>query len=63
MGCWLSWQLLRQNGRLLLRLDELDRGLDALESGEEEQAAGLPLGGDAPDFELPDLAGETRTLE
>ena len=27
-GCWLGWQLLRQNGRLLLRIEELERRLD-----------------------------------
>jgi len=31
---WLCWQLLRQNGRMLLRLDELEKRLDALEFGE-----------------------------
>src|SRR6266545_6225535 len=30
-GCWLGWQLLRQNGRILLRLDELEKRLDELE--------------------------------
>ena len=33
-GCWLGWQLLRQNGRILLRLDELEQRLDELEFGE-----------------------------
>jgi peroxiredoxin len=61
-GCWLGWQLLRQNGRILLRLDELEKRLDELEFGEDEQRAGLPLGTEAPEFELADLAGETRTL-
>jgi peroxiredoxin len=31
--CWLGWQLLRQNGRMLLRLDELEKRLDELEFG------------------------------
>jgi peroxiredoxin len=31
--CWLGWQLLRQNGRVLLRLDELEKRLDELEFG------------------------------
>jgi peroxiredoxin len=30
VGCWFSWQLLRQNGRMLLRLEELERWLDEL---------------------------------
>jgi peroxiredoxin len=38
-GCWLGWQLLRQNGRMLLRLDELERRLDEWEFGERDQQA------------------------
>ncbi len=33
---WLGWQLLRQNGRILLRLDELEKRLDELEFGEPD---------------------------
>src|SRR6266498_2656962 len=36
VGCWVGWQLLRQNGRILLRLDELEKRLDELEFGEPE---------------------------
>src|ERR1051325_3744140 len=36
--CWLGWQLLRQNGRILLRLDELERRLDEMEFGEPDDA-------------------------
>src|SRR5690349_8300842 len=61
-GGWLGWQLLRQNGRILLRLDKLEKRLDELEFGEAEQPAGLALGSEAPAFELPDLDGETRSL-
>src|SRR5215831_6386491 len=61
-GCWLGWQLLRQNGRLLLRLEELEKRLDTLEFGEDDQPTGLSLGSDAPAFELPDLTGERRSL-
>jgi peroxiredoxin len=35
-GCWLGWQLVRQNGRMLLRLDELEKRLDEFEFGEPE---------------------------
>jgi peroxiredoxin len=35
-GCWLGWQLLRQNGRMLLRLDEIEKRLDALEFSEAD---------------------------
>jgi peroxiredoxin len=54
--------LLRQNGRILLKLDELEKRMDELEFGEDERPAGLLAGNEAPNFELPDLAGETRTL-
>lgn len=33
-GCWLGWQLLRQNGRMLLRLDELEKRLYEFEFAE-----------------------------
>lgn len=62
VGCWLGWQLLRQNGRILVRLDELEKRLDELEFGEDELPPGLALGSDAPAFELPDLAGERKSL-
>jgi peroxiredoxin len=34
-ACWLGWQLLRQNGRILLRLEELEKRLDEWEFGEQ----------------------------
>jgi thiol-disulfide isomerase/thioredoxin/uncharacterized membrane protein YphA (DoxX/SURF4 family) len=61
---WALLALLRQNGRLLLRVDELEARLDA--SGAPELAAphhGLPLGEPAPGFTLSGLYGETVTLE
>jgi peroxiredoxin len=61
-GGWLGWQLLRQNGRLLLRLDELEKRLDTLEFGEDDQPTGLTVGGAAPAFELADLAGGRQSL-
>ena len=36
VGAWLGWQLLRQNGRILLRLDELEKQLHELEFGEAD---------------------------
>src|SRR6266487_5455821 len=39
--CWLGWQLLRQNGRILLRLDELEKRLDELEFGEPNELESL----------------------
>jgi peroxiredoxin len=61
-GGWLGWQLLRQNGRILLRLDELEKRLNELEFGGGDEAKGLALGSDAPAFELPDLTGERKSL-
>ena len=63
MGSWLGWQLLRQNGRLLLRLEELERYLDELELGQGEEQEALPVGSDAPRFDLPDLAGDRKSLD
>jgi peroxiredoxin len=60
--CCLSWQLLRQNGRMLLRLEALEKRLDELELDRAQEPAGLPLDSPAPDFELPDLAGERHSL-
>src|SRR6266850_3795717 len=40
VGGWLGWELLRQNGRMLLRLDELEKRLIELEFGEGEEPAG-----------------------
>ena len=34
VGGWLAWQLLCQNGRILLRLDVLEKRLNELEFGE-----------------------------
>jgi peroxiredoxin len=61
-GCWLGWQLLRQNGRLLLRLEELEKGLHELEFGEGDHPSALTVGVEAPGFELPDLEGKQHTL-
>jgi peroxiredoxin len=49
LGCWLTYQLARQNGRILLRLEELEeqfgllRGLLALESSPAPEADPSPL--------------------
>src|SRR5262245_52745404 len=63
VGCWLFYQLVRQNGRILLRLQALEERLGQL--GAAPAAAppvALPAGTPAPDFELPDLAGGHRAL-
>jgi peroxiredoxin len=62
LGGWLAWQLLRQNGRMLLRLDELEKRQIELEFREGEAPAGLPVGSEAPGFELPDLSGDLKSL-
>jgi peroxiredoxin len=60
--CWLGLQLLRQNGRLLLRIEALEQRLDELELGGPAAPEGLPVGSAAPVFDLPDVTGERRTL-
>jgi len=40
-GGWLGWQLLRQNGRMLLRLDELEKRLDELGFRDQESMSEL----------------------
>jgi peroxiredoxin len=62
LGGWLGWQLLRQNGRILLRLDELEKRLNEFEFGEDQAPAELPAGAEAPAFELPDLIGKRHSL-
>jgi methylamine dehydrogenase accessory protein MauD len=59
--------LLRQNGRLLLRLEGVEgalraHGIDVPEVGTPGPPSGLPVGEPAPDFSLPGLHGETVTL-
>jgi len=58
----IGWQLLRQNGRTLLRLDDLEKRLNQTEFDEGGEPTGLPLRTEAPGFGLPDLGGGTRTL-
>jgi len=62
MQLLLSWQLFRQNGRLILRVRTLEQRL-----GPDRPAArvqhGLDPGVPAPEFELPDLDGRPLTLD
>ena len=60
--------LARQNGRLLLRIENLEQRIEAAglaPAGLEGDAssAGLRLGSEAPTFSLPGLRGETLTLD
>jgi methylamine dehydrogenase accessory protein MauD len=54
---WFLLGLLRQNGRLAMRVEALEGRFP------KESPAGLPLGEAAPDFELPNLHGQKLTLE
>jgi len=64
---WFSVHLLRQNGRLLVRLDALETRLAAGGVAPPQNggrpAAVLPAGTPAPAFELSGLHGETLTLD
>jgi hypothetical protein len=64
---WFMRQLLRQHGRLLLRLDTLEETLAAQglvpHPAREGTSDGLPVGTPAPSFALPDLQGEITTLQ
>ena len=65
---WFLIHVLRQNGRLLVRLEALESrlaaggGVASAQNG-AQQAAGLPVGTQAPAFSLLGLYGETLTLE
>jgi peroxiredoxin len=62
---WLCFQVLRQQGRLLLRMEALEARLDVSEAGDGSDFArgGLPLATDFPSFRLADLAGREVTLD
>jgi peroxiredoxin len=67
---WFLVHLLRQNGRLLVRLEAMEAhlaeggGVAPSENGTAlHQAEGLPVGSPAPEFSLSGLRGETITLE
>ena len=66
VGSWLGYQFVRQNGRILLRLDAIEKQFGSRggpRTGEPRRdPAGLPVGTLAPDFELPDLAGRRHKL-
>ena len=62
VGTWLGFQLVRQNGRLLLRLETIEKQLAPRAGAKPREAGGLPIGMAAPDFELPDLTGVRHRL-
>lgn len=61
-GAWLGYQLVRQNGRILLRLESIDGRLGPRAAPQRPPVGGLPVGTAAPDFELANLSGARRKL-
>jgi len=64
--CTLFYQLLRQQGRILLRLDDLEQSASRGAAEEAEhpgQPTGLSVGAQFPAFRFPDLAGQTVGLK
>jgi peroxiredoxin len=68
LALFLAYQLMQQNGRILVRLEELERrpvpteSHAPAESAAEDFPPGLPVGANAPEFELPDLHGGRGSL-
>ncbi|MDQ3660350.1 MAG: redoxin domain-containing protein [Actinomycetota bacterium] len=62
---WLLVNLLKQNGRLLVRIDAMEERVGAVGSPliEPQGLPGLPVGTPAPSFSLAGLHGETLTLD
>lgn len=64
---WVVFSLLRQQGRLMLRIDNLELRIEAAGIGPVVPAAptsmGLPLGQSAPGFALPQLEGAQLSLD
>jgi peroxiredoxin len=69
ISLWIGfYQLVKQQGRVLLRLDQLEQhaqaaGVGLEKPGEEAEPAGLPLQSDFPAFKFPDLEGRPVALE
>src|ERR1700690_2733527 len=68
ISIWIGfYQLVKQQGRILLRLDALERNPTASDHNsvgppEDTALEGLTSGTAFPNFELPDLSGKTRAL-
>src|SRR6266581_4153578 len=65
LGGWLLYQLLRQNGRILRRVEMLERQVARPGRGSlpaPGPSPGLPVGTLAPDFQLANLTGGRKRL-
>ncbi len=65
VSLWLGlYQIVKQQGRILLRLDQLDQlEQQRATAGEQPEITGLPVGTAFPSFSLRDLNGEMVRLE
>lgn len=65
LGIWLAFHLVCQNGRILTRLEALEKRVVADRPPSANlPGMGLPAGTPAPDFELPDInGGRTRLAQ
>ncbi len=65
-ACWFVYQILVQQGRLQLRLENLERDLQHLGIGQRPSPigsqGGLPRDSTLPDFPLPLLSGDVASL-
>src|SRR5258708_2004212 len=62
VATWLGFQLVRQNGRLLLRLETSEKQRAPGDVAKRGEGGGLRVGMAARDFELPDLTGTRHRL-
>jgi thiol-disulfide isomerase/thioredoxin/UPF0716 family protein affecting phage T7 exclusion len=61
----LGWQLVKQQGRMLIRIDQLEQNADGAapdDRSPQPLRIGVPEGAPAPDFELANLDGSTVSL-
>jgi peroxiredoxin len=69
VSLWMGfYALVKQQGRILLRLDRLENNARSAASvsespAEQSDSEGLPVGTDFPSFNLPDLTGRMVSLE
>ena len=63
---WAILQLLKQNGRILVRMDDLEHRMNSMTpaaaKAEVQSIPGLPIGASAPDFEALALSGDKTSL-